>query len=772
MGNNLQTRTIPPQKWRAFFLLLYLVLLVCISKYAFGEWLPPASGGKAVWFYTGLASLLLGNHLVTPYFSKPVDAISYAVAALAALLGAEELTKWGKLETLAFYSVLVYCAFVLMVSFTAIFSRNSDRYWATKISATSAILASAFGNHRAVFGLTMLVAAYLFHRDSASQIYLICLVCIVGVVARPDEVLSALLGQLRKIWIDAFAPPSLGVIAAIQNPNVYLIRQTENRPIPFGAAIAIKLPGRQVFPAIALDSVGRDEANLLRCIDMSVFGRAATKSMISDYQTIREETAVLIPPDSFEASSLDPMLDTCKNRLVGLVAPDTSNERLYFEVVTIQELQQGLLVQVNIQGNTVIYQILDGLTKDEIVYQKNTFGIVRAHAKKIGVWHADEAKFTPSKWLPFLNEPVLLAARSTQAGDESAIGHFPGGSYPVQLSNLNHLVTHNTAILGILGVGKSMLAIELVERMMANGIKVVCLDLTDQYAHELDSYYNKASEDKRLDDILEKVSAASENVQDNPEKGGSIQILERELNSDIRDFLSEENSQMLKIYNPARLTATKQLSEQKQYKKGNDWVRTAPLWSVTPVEVTRIVSQTVLSIVQEMGMSDAARVCLVYEEAHSLVPEWNSVAFDGDKTATAGTARAILQGRKYGMGCLLITQRTANVTKTILNQCNTIFAMRTFDDTGKEFLSNYVGRDYAETLSSLPERQAVFYGRASSCENPVLIRLNDKDVFRKTFRTKFPPPTTHGHVFPFEKKAEDSSLVEYSAIEINEETKT
>lgn len=173
-----------------------------------------------------------------------------------------------------------------------------------------------------------------------------------------------------------------------------------------------------------------------------------------------------------------------------------------------------------------------------------------------------------------------------------------------------------------------------------------------------------------------------------------------------------------------------------------------------------------------MGMSDAARVCLVYEEAHSLVPEWNSVAFDGDKTATAGTARAILQGRKYGMGCLLITQRTANVTKTILNQCNTIFAMRTFDDTGKEFLSNYVGRDYAETLSSLPERQAVFYGRASSCENPVLIRLNDKDVFRKTFRTKFPPPTTHGHVFPFEKKAEDSSLVEYSAIEINEETKT
>jgi adenine-specific DNA-methyltransferase len=134
------------------------------------------------------------------------------------------------------------------------------------------------------------------------------------------------------------------------------------------------------------------------------------------------------------------------------------------------------------------------------------------------------------------------------------------------------------------------------------------------------------------------------------------------------------------------------------------------------------------------------RVCLVYEEAHSLIPEWNSVAADGDKTATNGTARAILQGRKFGLGCLLVTQRTANVTKTILNQCNTIFAMRTFDETGKEFLSNYISLKYANKLSTLLERQAVFFGRASSCENPVMIRLNDQADFRRVFREKFPPP--------------------------------
>src|SRR2546421_12494623 len=88
-------------------------------------------------------------------------------------------------------------------------------------------------------------------------------------------------------------------------------------------------------------------------------------------------------------------------------------------------------------------------------------------------------------------------------------------------------------------------------------------------------------------------------------------------------------------------------------------------------------------------------------------PEWNAVASEGDKAATNGTAKAILQGRKYGLGCLVVTQRTANVTKTILNQCNTVFALRVFDSTGMEFLRNYVGDDYSSVLSTLENRHAI-----------------------------------------------------------------
>jgi len=64
--------------------------------------------------------------------------------------------------------------------------------------------------------------------------------------------------------------------------------------------------------------------------------------------------------------------------------------------------------------------------------------------------------------------------------------------------------------------------------------------------------------------------------------------------------------------------------------------------------------------------------------------------------------------------------------------------MRTFDDTGKDFLSNYIGKEYTDILSSLNERHAVYFGKSSSCENPVLIRLNDREKFLSEYRKQYP----------------------------------
>ena len=362
-------------------------------------------------------------------------------------------------------------------------------------------------------------------------------------------------------------------------------------------------------------------------------------------------------------------------------------------------------------------------------------------------------KFEPVAWMPRINTPVLLKATEETVPTAEAVGHFPRTVYTVGI-DISEAVTHNTAILGILGIGKSFLAIELVERMIAAGIRVICLDLTNQYAEQLHEFLDPDYEAQKLKEL--NATGGRGETHQNKEEGGTKEAFKAKVVEQLREFLDPNSGRNLRVYNPTQFDVWQQT--------GGLFNNSAAMASLTPCEITSIISESALEVSQEEGMTDTARVCLVYEEAHSLVPEWNSVAADGDKTATAATSRAILQGRKYGLGCLLITQRTANVTKSILNQCNTIFAMRIFDDTGKDFLSNYIGGGYATVLPSLEARHAVVFGKASSCDNPVLIRLNDRVDFVDTFRQKNPPrllSVVGGPVGPGEELVDPSAEVPF-----------
>jgi hypothetical protein len=343
-----------------------------------------------------------------------------------------------------------------------------------------------------------------------------------------------------------------------------------------------------------------------------------------------------------------------------------------------------------------------------------------------------------------LNAPVVLERSDKFQFQLDAIGHFPGTNRHTKIKSTAELVTHNTAILGILGIGKSCLAFEVVERLLADGIKVICLDITDEYKETLKEFVYDPTNDPTYKELLNQTGDKGKTkFNKNPEDGGNKSVVKDAANAFVEGFISHGTNRNLLVVNPSTFEVWKQFGQ---------WFKDDPaMASLTPTEITQIFTEAALKACQKLGRvkPNTARVCLVYEEAHSLIPEWNTIVNEGDKAAVNGTARAILQGRKFGLGCLLITQRTANVTKTILNQCNTVFAMRTFDETGKDFLSNYIGKNYTESLSSLPERHAVFFGKASSCENPVLIRLNDSEVFQSEFRKIHPLPS------PPPKPAED-----------------
>ncbi|RLA45741.1 MAG: hypothetical protein DRR42_19055 [Gammaproteobacteria bacterium] len=722
-----------PQRLASLVIDLIVVAIAC--GYLFGTFYPPL-GDKGFWGYSALLAVLVGSKLVTPFYVKPADAISYSVPAFISLMLINDWTQWSINQKWGFSLAAGFSLLIFILGITNIISNAVNADWARNLSNRIRVSLEYLGLPQFIYTPLILFAIFSYHLDSALEVAIISIVIGATVWWSLGDFLIGVFYKIRNSFFDKTLAGVAGQIVAFQEPGIVLLRQKYHGDINKHDLLLVHDKHGPAKLVVALDYVGRSEGILVRTVDI--------KSLSQESQTMIGNV-----PFSESAYSIDKdvLKDICtkegieiaeQSSIVGLVAQDTSIERLYFEVVENKELEEGRLVSVYVGDHKVLYQIVGGLTKEEVVQQKNTFGYLRGQAQQIGIWDEEKEKFRQCAWLPNINEPVYLESKSEYQIQVDSVGHFPQSNYQAKISNIHELVTHNTAILGILGVGKSMLAIELVERLIENNIKVICLDLTNQYANELIDFYDAGYEEASLLKIQSASEQDREEFDNNPEQGGSLPNLSQAIYADLAEFLDPDNPIKLKIYNPSSFVATKQKSEPKSYQDSSGWHRAAGLFSVTPVEITQIISEASLEILSD-EMSTTARACLVYEEAHSLVPEWNSVVNEGDKNATSGTARAILQGRKYGLGCMLITQRTANVTKTILNQCNTVFAMRTFDETGKNFLANYVGRDYASALSSIPERHAVFFGKASSCENPVLIRLNDQDQFRTIFRATHPP---------------------------------
>lgn len=710
-------------KVRAIALVLYICALLVVQAQFVDTGLKPNE--NAIWLYAGIASLLFGSHILNPYFTPPTGALTNGVTAVLALVPALTLVVPWTPDAYVLGATIGFCAIIALISILLLILRAPMGEEPSTLWRVFERAVTGLGSPTVLFGVLITASTWLFHRDEPIEVFAILAVFITITLLRPIEAVAKYI-----LWfVDRPKPINranlIGSVAAHQSPGIVLVRQAEAQTIAQGTLMAISDQHGPPQLGVALNYVGRDEGNLLRVLTTSLPKRFAAP--LIGIGKMADGVAASIDVTDEDKRDI-PVLQWI-DRLCGIVDTETSTEYLQFEVVNEVGLAEGSLVQVRIGENQrVIYQVVDGVTRDEIVQQKNKYGYARAKARKIGAWDEDGRRFCPVPWMPRMNAPVFLLEPFEGDPEDDCIGHFPATPYGVRVDP-SDCVTHNTAILGILGVGKSYLAIELVERMIAQGIKVLCLDLTNQYQTLLGDFIDPAYKQAQDNALL---AAGQGGVpHQNREHGGSRHRFKEVVFQKVRQFMRPDDDHYLWVINPAQFHVTKQASGM--------YNNNAELARLTPSEITAIFSDAALFACQDLGMTDAARLCLVYEEAHSLVPEWNSVAAEGDKMATATSARAILQGRKYGLGCLLITQRTANVTKTIINQCNTIFAMRTFDDTGKDFLSNYIGTDYATILPSMQPRHAVVFGKASSCENPVLIRLNDQDVFRAQFRTANPP---------------------------------
>lgn len=439
-----------------------------------------------------------------------------------------------------------------------------------------------------------------------------------------------------------------------------------------------------------------------------------------------------------------------KNRedFIGYISEGSDIKKVKFHVLLesnheeYSSLREGTVIKTEIHNEDVLYQIIDGKTNEEELEKHNLYGFHTGIAEKLGQYNQAKEELEVVKWLPKIYSPVYFDKTTPENSNQRSIGKLPGTELEIIVKDVDALVTHNTAILGILGVGKSCLTFELTQKVFNHSdAKIICIDITNEYKHELPLYFDGRTIQQDDENIFNSINSKFDYVHTNTagainfEKSGNEAEYRIALNKDLLEFFFNSETipgdkkfsthKRVRIYNPDYHKAS----------KGQKVGYNAITSELTQAEKTRIIVEETFRIMRKLDMDEdkKARVLLVFEEAHSLVPEWSSAANEGDKSAVNGTAKIIMQGRKYGLGSLIVTQRTANISKSILNQCNTIFALRVFDDTGKQFLENYIGSDYSNTLPTLEDRHAIVVGKALKLKQPVIVRLNERgDVMLQT----------------------------------------
>lgn len=156
--------------------------------------------------------------------------------------------------------------------------------------------------------------------------------------------------------------------------------------------------------------------------------------------------------------------------------------------------------------------------------------------------------------------------------------------------------------------------------------------------------------------------------------------------------------------------------------------------SLVPTDVVSVVVAVIARMVFEalqryMKTNDVALpTALVMEEAHTFIRRYKhgSDAPDAATVCCQVFERIAREGRKFGLGLVLSSQRPSELSSTVLSQCNTFLLHRISSDEDQKIVHRLVPdslRGLLRELPSLPSQMAIMLGWAS--ELPVLVKLKD-----------------------------------------------
>ena len=155
--------------------------------------------------------------------------------------------------------------------------------------------------------------------------------------------------------------------------------------------------------------------------------------------------------------------------------------------------------------------------------------------------------------------------------------------------------------------------------------------------------------------------------------------------------------------------------------------------SLLPSEMTHIIA----SVIARMTLESLQRyrknnngktlpTTIVMEEAHTFIKRYNddTETYSASSTCAKIFEKIAREGRKFGLGLVLSSQRPSELSPTVLSQCNTFLLHRISNDRDQELVHRLVPdnlRGLLRDLPSLPSRNAILLGWAT--ELPILVQM-------------------------------------------------
>lgn len=155
--------------------------------------------------------------------------------------------------------------------------------------------------------------------------------------------------------------------------------------------------------------------------------------------------------------------------------------------------------------------------------------------------------------------------------------------------------------------------------------------------------------------------------------------------------------------------------------------------SLVPSEILHVIVAVLSRIIFEAhqryrrSFGKVLPTTLVVEEAHNFIRKYEDEADEISSSRLCAHAfeKIAKEGRKFGLGLVISSQRPSELSQTVLSQCNTFLLHRLVNDRDQEMVRKLVPDNLGSILNELPilpTRKAILLGWATPI--PVVVEMN------------------------------------------------